>query len=204
MDITEVSLGEVTEQYLNYIEQVEEIMPDELADFLVVASRLLLIKARALLPQLMPEEVGQNDLTEQLRLYRMFVEVSKKINDMWLDTRVAYGRIEPFRIPENPIPPENLTTTNMQNVMRRLIHKLTPSKKLPRTYIDRTVSLKEKIEELRNFLKRNKRVSFSEMLGTGNRTEIIVSFLAILELVKQKTVELHQQELFSEITIESV
>lgn len=202
LDISEISLAHVTEQYLDYLEKVEEIQPDELADFLVVASRLLLIKARALLPQLMPEEEGQNDLTEQLRLYRMFVEVSKKINDLWLDPRVSYGRVEPFKMSENPTPPENLTTFNLQNVMRRLIHKLAPSKSLPKTYIDRTVSLKEKIEQFRSFLKKHKQILFSEMFDAGNRTEIIISFLAILELVKQKTVELHQHELFSEITIE--
>lgn len=205
LDISEIALAHVTEQYLEYIDQVEEIKPEELADFLVVASRLLLIKARALLPQLMPEEEGQNDLTEQLRLYRMYVDVSKKIHDLWNDPRAAYGRIEPFKLPEEPQAPANLSALSMDNVMAKLIRKLAPAKPLPKTYIDKTVSLKERIEHFRTFLKNHKSFSFSEMISDPrNKTETIITFLALLELVKQKTVQLNQNTLFSEISVERV
>lgn len=205
LNISDISLTAVTEQYLEYLDKVEEVQPEELADFLVIASRLLLIKARALLPQLMPEEENESDLAEQLRMYRKFVDVSKKVHDLWLDPRVSYGRVEPVRIPENPEPPANVTAELLEQYMKRLVHKLTPPKQLPRTYIDKTVSLKEKVDQFRALLKNHTRFNFSDVVHSrANRTETIVGFLALLELVKQKAIEIKQDALFEDIVIERV
>lgn len=205
MHISDISIGNVTEQYLDYIEQIEEIFPEELADFLLIASKLLLLKSRNLLPQLMPEEEAGVDLADQLRLYKMYVDVSKKINSIWEESFAAYGRKEPLKIPENPEPPENVTIENLRFVMNRVIHRLKPPKPIPKTHIDGTVSLKQKITQLRDFLKRKKKVSYKETLGESyNKTEAIVGFLAILELVKQRTAVLSQDTLFSDITIEQI
>lgn len=205
MHISEISLGEVTEQFLSYIDTIEKVHPEELADFLVIASKLLLMKSRALLPQLMPQEEMETDLADQLRMYKMYVDVSKKINERWENAQISYTRTEPVRVPENPEPPDNVTTDGLQACMKRLLHKLTPPKPLPKTHIDKTVSLKEKIKQFRDFLSSRKQFSYHEALGTEhNKTEAIVGFLAILELVKQRSATLRQSALFGDITIERV
>jgi len=202
LHISEVSIAKVTEQYLDYIDKLEEVVPEELADFLVLASRLLLLKSRNLLPQLMPQDEHEIDLADQLRMYKMYVDVSKKLNDLWENAPISYGRKEPVVIPENPDTPENVTSENMLVAMKRVIHRLKPPRPLPKTHIDKTVSLKEKIAQIRDFLQSRKSFTYKESLGEGyNKTEAIVGFLAMLELVKQKTATLHQDALFEDILI---
>ena len=89
--------------------------------------------------------------------------------------------------------------------MLQLVDRLTPPKPLPETAIVRAVSMKETIDRIRALLKKNRRLSFGELLTSAhNRTEVIVSFLALLELVKQKAVALRQREIFSDIVIEKI
>src|SRR5437870_4122535 len=78
LPITDVSLAKITEDYVNYL-QIQKVPPEDLADFLVVASSLLLIKSRALLPQLQIDEEEGPDLASQLALYKEFVEMAKEI-----------------------------------------------------------------------------------------------------------------------------
>jgi len=205
MDISEIALSEVTEQYLAHLESIEEAEPQELADFLVVATRLLYIKSKLLLPSLAGDEDDGAQLEDQLRLYRAFVEASKKLNKMWLDETHGYVRIEPPTKPTHIEMPANVHLDVLHSVMVHIITRLAPPKPLPQAYIDRAVSLKEKVETLRNLLKKARRVGFTELLEDANsRTEIIVSFLALLELVKQHTAVINQTDNFSNIFIERV
>ncbi len=205
LTIGEVSLSRVTEQYLHYLDQMEEKNPDELADFLVVATRLLLLKSKSLLPQfgMTDEEEGQS-LEDQLRLYKRFVDVSKKFHKAWLGPDRAVFRIEPPRKKEGFVPPVNVTAEALRQSMVRLVYRLAPPKPLPETRIDATISMKEKIDRIRDLLRatRGKELSFHEVLEESrNKTEIIVSFLALLELMKQQQLALHQQDSFSDIVI---
>src|SRR3989339_612781 len=204
MEIGHVSISSVTEPFLQYLDTLEEKDAQELADFLVVAAKLLLLKSRTLLPQLEVDEDEGMSLEDQLRLYRRFVEVSKQINTMWLDgTRKAYGRVEPPIRPEQTIQPDNLSQDTLRQSMIQLVQRLAPPKPLPETYIDRTVSMKEKVDILRRLLsKRGSHISFYEFLADAKtKTEVIVSFLAILELVKQHSASVNQINNFSDIII---
>jgi len=205
MEISEISISAVTEQYLDYLDTLEKVDPQDLADFLVIAARLLLLKSKTLLPQFAPEEEEEESLEEQLKLYRAFVDASKKIEKRWNDSLVAYSRVETPTPPKEVYKPDNLGLETMHQTMVQLLDRLAPPKSLPRTYIDKTVSMKEKVDFLRKMLKKNKNVRFVELLSdTKSRTEIIVSFLAILELVKQKSVYLQQESSFEDIVISSV
>lgn len=202
LSINEIALSEVTDQYVRYIDTLEEVEPAELADFLVVATRLLLLKSKQLLPQFLPEEEDEGDLAEQLRRYKQFVEVSKKINDLWNQPTRGYQRFEPVQIEPPTELPANVTFEALSASMKRLLYRISPPKPLPRTHIDATVSLKEKINHLRSLLRRKKQLTFWETIGDkNNKTELIVGFLAMLELVKQKTVVLEQKQAFDDILI---
>lgn len=203
LEIGEVAISEVTEQYLQYIDQLEDdVNPVLLSDFLIIATKLLLMKSRNLLPQFgdKEEEEGQ-DLESQLKLYKAFVDVSKQLQLQW-GGLVGFFRYEPPKKAEGFVPPQNVTTDVIHDKMIRLVDKLAPPKALPKTNINAIVSLKQKINNLRKLLKRKKKFSFGELVeDKASKTDVIVSFLALLELAKQQHVAVSQSQRFGEIVI---
>ncbi|HBU07134.1 MAG TPA: hypothetical protein DEB09_03550 [Candidatus Magasanikbacteria bacterium] len=206
LNISELALSQVTEQYLRHLDKIEEKKPEDLADFLVVATKLLFLKSRLLLPQFGVEEDEGPSLEEQLRLYKAFVEASKKLNKSWLDSSIrSVFRVEPPKKPSGFLPPSNFSFESLKESINKLLYRLTPPKPLPRTHIDKSITIKEKIDQIRNLLKKGQSASFSQILNDSkNKTEVIVVFLALLELVKQKTVVLNQGDNFSDIMINKV
>lgn len=205
LSITELAISEVTEQYLSYLEALEEKQPEELADFLVIATRLLLLKSKNLLPQLVEDDEDGPSLEEQLRLYKAFLEASHKLNKKWLAGQSAKFRIEPPRRPDSFVPPVNFSNNNLLQSMQKLLSRLKPLKDLPQRRIDSGVTVKEKFEQIKSLLHQVKQLSFSQTLSNAeSRTEVIYTFLALLELVKQKSVALNQQGNFREIIINRV
>lgn len=205
MDISEVSLSTVTEQYLRYLEKLEEREPEEMADFLLIAARLLLLKSKKLLPMLQPEEDEGPSLEDQLRLYQAFVEASKKLNKRWLSGVRADFRVEPPRRPSEFVPPKNLNQALLQEFFLKLLQRIRPLPELPQARMDKAVSVRDKIETIRALLQKAESVSFRELLGkASSRSEVIASFLALLELVKAEGVTLKQKSSFHDIIIEKI
>ncbi len=203
MDISDVSLSTVTEQYLKYLEQIEIKEPEEMADFLLIAARLLLLKSKKLLPMLQPEEDEGPSLEDQLRLYQAFVEASKKLNKRWLSGIRSDFRVEPPRRPSEFVPPKNLSQTLLQEFFLKLLQRIKPLPELPQARMDKAVSVRDKIETIRALLQKAESVSFRDFLGkASNRSEVIASFLALLELVKTEKVILKQKKTFEDILIE--
>ncbi len=202
MEISEVSISSVTEGFLAHLDTLEETEAEELADFLVIAAKLLFLKSKNLLLLQETEEDEGISLEDQLKLYREFVKASKSLNEKWMSGKIGYERIEPPRIPKEIPLPENLTVHEIQSAIERLLERIKPPKPLPETRIDRTVSLKETVARLRTLLDTAKKTSFKQWIpDSASRTEIIVGFLALLELVKQKEIDVKQSEAFSDIAI---
>ncbi len=205
MEISEISISQVTEQFFNYLNKLEEKCPEELADFLVVATRLVYLKSKTLLPYLMPEEDEGPNLADQLRLYKMFLEASGKINKMWNEEKQAYGRFEPPLIPKDFVLPQNAGLEDLKTAYLQLLKRLKPVDPLPQIKIDRSISVKRQIDSIYNLLKSTKKVSFSEIVKTaGSRTEVIVNFLAILELLKAEKIFITQNNSFEDIEINKI
>jgi len=203
LDITELSLAKVTDDYLNYVNTSPNIRSEELADFLVVASKLILIKSKQLMPNLItPEEEGI-DLETQLKMYREFVHASQKINTMIKERRWAYGRERSsFGEMIGFFPPKGLKTADVREAFERIVKRLEPYIALPKEALQRTVSISEKIEHIRKLIGEQAQTKFSEVLSSAkNKTEVIVSFLALLELTKRRVVSASQENLFEDITI---
>lgn len=203
--ITEFAISEVTEHYLAAIENLEERDPDDLADFLVVATKLLILKSKSLLPQFFQEEEDEQSLEAQLKLYKQFVDASKHIARHWNTPERSYPRIEPPRIQTEVVLPLNVTQDKLHAAMLHLVRLLAPRKALPEVRIDKAVSVKEKIAQIHVLLANMKRCSFGQVITDAkNKTEIIIGFLAILELVKQRVVVLSQKETFDDIVISRI
>ncbi len=205
MNISEVSLSDITEQYLKWVSELEE-RSEELADFLVIATKLLYLKSRLLLPYLYPaEEENGVGLADQLKLYKRFVAASEHVHELWQRLFISYGRIEPPLKQEGFTVPANALPDNLHSSMHLLLKRLKPVNPLPQLSIDRTVSVKERIESIYEALQKIKQLSFKQMLGkTESRSEVIITFLAILELVKQEKVSIDQVDSFADMMLKKV
>jgi segregation and condensation protein A len=205
LDITEVALSEVADQFMKYLATIEDKNPDELADFLVVASRLLLIKSRILLPNLHIEDESEAfELETQLKIYKEYHEASKKIENILAEKKALFVRNKiPLDIEVIFNPPKNLEGNKLKKIFLEVIKEIEPVVKLPKKSMLRAVSIREKIEHIRNQILSGINLNFSDLIKESkDRTEVVVSFLGILELVKQRHVVVKQDNMFEEITLE--
>jgi len=205
LDISQVSLAAVTDGYLHHLEQDHDIPPEELTDFLVVASKLLLIKSKLLLPYLFLHEDEQvDDLEAQLKIYKEYLEASKVVEGMIAKRRFMFvhDRLPPIEV--GFAPPRSLSTDQMAELFSAVIRRLEPFVQIrPEASIEKTVSIHEKIKQIGSLLSRATRTGFKEILASAqSRTEIVVSFLALLELVKQRSVVVRQDSQFNDIVID--
>jgi segregation and condensation protein A len=188
LDISKLSLANVTDGYLGYLHGDHAIPPEELADFLVVATRLLFIKSRLLLPFLnLGEAEPEGDLESQLRIYKEYLDASKVIEAMIGKRRFLYVH------------------EKMAEIYRAMLVRLEPLLKVPKAVIEKTVSIHEKITQIRGMIAKASDLSFRHVLLTAeSKTEIIVSFLALLELVKQRSVAVTQDARWGDIMIKNL
>ncbi len=210
LDITQVSLAKVADQYIAHLKALVNLDPEEMADFLVVASRLLLIKSKALLPYLLPEEEAEiEDLEEQLRMYKEFLEATKRIETMIAGKKFMFVRefsrkslIANFTAGIFA-PPPKLKAADLGAIMQEFIANIAPAAApLEEKTVTSTLSIEEKISMIIDVVARKVCSRFSELLSSSStKVEIIVSFLAMLELVKQRSITAEQGELFAEIEI---
>ena len=207
LEITQVSLAQVTEQYIKILNQStpEQVTSTELADFLVVAARLLLIKSKALLPFLQWDEEDEADeLTKQLKIYKEYLEASKVIAKLLGEKTFSFSRVKLWTTEEIGFaPPPMLKTENLRASFASVIANLDSFVNIPTDVIRKTIDIQEKIQQIRDHIAAKVSTNFSEILRQAkDKTEIIVSFLALLELIKQRTVVVRQSKNFEDITVE--
>ncbi|MBU2508940.1 MAG: segregation/condensation protein A [Patescibacteria group bacterium] len=207
LDISKVSLANVAEQFVEHVHNNPSIPPEELADFLVVAAKLMYIKSKQLLPSLYDEELEEGmDLEAQLREYQRFVSASKEIEKMWNSGKRSYTREGAERAAMKQfkgfVTPIGITPDLLMHTMRRIISRLEPLVHLPKVNVERVVTIQQKIQDLFQRIKSHANTTFRSFVsGTKDKTERVVSFLALLELVKQRFVDVDQSELFNDIDI---
>jgi segregation and condensation protein A len=205
LDITRVSLAKIADQYLEYVANTQNITLEHLADFLSIAARLILIKSKALLPMLEfteEEEAEINDLEYQLAEYKKFKEASKNLSVLFHGSKKSFSR-ESFS-GQSVIfyPPENITAGDLAKAFSKILGEIPVIEKLQQELVEEVLTLEEKIGHLQDTLKNKIQTSFSEFVADAkDKIEVIVSFLAMLELVKQQLIHVEQGELFSEIKL---
>ncbi|MEK7584871.1 MAG: segregation/condensation protein A [Patescibacteria group bacterium] len=202
LDVTSISLAKVTDQYLNFIRDEGQLPPDEVADFLVVASKLIYIKSRYLLPTLPLPDEDEGELERQLKIYREYYEASKVIHRMLGRKHFAFVRAHPLKLPrlQGFSPPQHVTLAVMADAFRAVIGRLEYIAQLPRFILKKTVSIREKIQALTEAISRGV-LTFHSFYDISNKQDVIVSFLALLELVKLRVVHVKQSSIFSDIVI---
>ena len=205
--ISEVSLGQVADAYLQYVRSLDVRDPEELAEFLVVAAELLLIKSKTLLPNisLTEEEEGSiEELERRLTEYKQVRALAEGIRKLERTKRSLFTREEGV-LQAFFYPPPKLTAAILAHTIISLLASIPKKEKLAREKIRKIISLDEKIKQIQNLFEERIEHAFSEMVrGAGEKVEVIISFLAILELAKQQFFDLRQNALFEEIMITRV
>lgn len=213
LDITEVSLFAVTEQYLAFLRDGEQIDLGALAEFIAVGARLLLLKSRALLPR-DPDEAFESDedeadadpadLLAALQEYRRIRAAADYLRSLENEHRTGYRRDVPP--PEVPLPTglDQVTLDRLMAVFAEVLTRLPaePAQKQPRVYQRSSVRLQDRVQRIAKLLDRRGHVPFREIVEQAtSRLEVIVDFLAVLELIKSGYLEARQEAAFGEIEL---
>jgi segregation and condensation protein A len=207
LDITQVSLAQITNQYLDYLARLSDRDPESLADFLVVAAKLLLIKSRVLLPQppALPvydeEDVGE-DLVRQLIEYRRFKGAAhwlKEVDDRGLR---AYLRLAGTPALEQPVDLGEVTLDDLLVAVREALAIKEPAPSVNGAVPPVTITIADQMVFIERRVTRSRTVSFRRLLRQAtSRLEVIVTLLALLEMIKQRKVTVRQDRLFGDIQI---
>ncbi len=211
LDITRLALAQVTDQFLNYLSKIQDREPDEVSAFLVVATKLLQIKSSALLPntatddfQSSEEEDPGDALARQLIIYRKFKEKAQ-----WLDIRQDAGLHSYLRIAAVPykyvskIDITNITLEDLQEVARSIFTKNWDLQRLDTVVSLPKITIRDRIQTILFLLHETQQLLFKNIPRNQTRTEIVISFLAMLELIKQNILLAQQDSLFGDIRLES-
>jgi segregation and condensation protein A len=208
LDITALALAQVTDQYLNYIHQMQ-VPADEISAFLVVAAKLLQIKSEALLPRSPVREPGEEDLGEalarQLQIYKRFKEVAN-----WLEEREAqhlrtYLRVAPPLKIEGRLDMSDITLDDLLSAAQDIFSEQADKQALGTVISMPRITIREKINLIAERLGQNPNTTFKSLFGRKpSRLEVVVTFLALLELVKRYRVAARQAGLFNDIQIEKM
>ena len=206
LDITAVSLAMVTDQYLAYLNGLEEVNADEISAFLVIAAKLLQIKSEALLPrpparEPCDEDAGQS-LVDQLKLYKRFKEIGGWMHER-LDANLrTYLRVAPPPKVEAKLDLSNITLEKLVQAASEAFAKEAAKKPLGDVIAPPRITIREKIDMIAKTMRTVERSTFRTMLTQGaSRLEIVVTFLAMLELIKRYRLQAHQEGLFEDIEI---
>jgi segregation and condensation protein A len=209
LDITVISLAQVTDQYLAYLRIVKEVHPDDLADFMVVAAQLLLIKSRALLPQ-PPKTVEEQDqvgedLVRQLYEYRRFKRIAQILQQRDQEGQHMYPRtVPPSKLMRAWKPKANLEGVSLDGLITALHALLSQQVEAGSEFsvVPYTVTIEDKIARIDALFHSSQVLTFDSLLDdAGSRIEVIVTLLAILEMIRNGRVSVRQEHLFGEIWI---
>lgn len=205
LDITELSLSKVTDEFLEHIRNNENIHLEHLADFLTVAARLILIKSKAILPMLKfseEEEEEIKDLTYQLAEYKKFKEASLKLGAMAEERHICYSREGFIGVAPVFYPPEDLNAYDLKKYFLSVLSEIPIVERLEEEIVSEVITLEERINDLETMLREKVQSSFSSLVEKAkDKVDVIISFLAMLEMVKQRIIMVDQKELFEEIQL---
>lgn len=201
LHINDVSLSTVTEDYLGYLNKLGGFSPAEVSSFVFVASTLLLIKSKSLLPNLdlTSEEEGDiRDLEERLRLYKLFMKLGENVKSNF-GQKIIFAPLERKNKNIVFLPDDQITKESMMTFAKNVLGAMPQKVFLPKVEVRKVVSLEEMIDKLTERIKNSLQMNFKDFTGNGKRVNreekivVIVGFLAMLELVRQGIINATQE-----------
>ena len=212
IDIIDIEINEITKQYLDYINKMEELNINVAASYLVMAAELMEIKSKSLLPineeeneDEEDEAVSKEKLINKLIEYQKYKDMVGTFKDMEAERQNIYVK-SPEKISnyvDNKIINNNDTTVDdLVNAFKKFLERIDKEKPITTKITSKEYSVKERKKSIRNILKERKKVLFTELFEKKETSFIVVTFLSILEMVKEKEITIRQDANFKDITIE--
>ncbi|MFC4777513.1 segregation and condensation protein A [Paenibacillus sp. GCM10023252] len=220
IDIHEVSISEITDQYMEYLNSMQELELEVTSEFLVMAATLLSIKSKQLLPKppiIEDDEYYEewpddgldprDELIQKLIEYRKYKQIAVQLREKELVRSLVFSRepddLTPYMTNEEPKNPvEGLHLSDLIAAFQKALRRAARRNFVATVQRDE-ISVKDRIVDIVEVLKQYETVRFSKLIRTGmGRHEIVVTFLAILELMKMKHIRCYQHQLFDDIVIQ--
>jgi segregation and condensation protein A len=213
--VNDIALSKVTDDFISHIQALGQFPMADSANFILIASTLLLIKSKSLLPTLdltSEEEQGINDLETRLKIYQEIKNASIHVKNLFgKDIIFQPSQSRPAEIMFSPDP--SMTIAGLSASIAALIRALPKKELLPKALVQKVMSLEEMIGRLTERVTKSLRMSFKEFAKMGDpagseggkqlKVHVIVSFLAMLELVKQGIINVTQENAASDIHMET-
>ena len=211
INIVDIEINEITRQYLDYINKMEELNINVAASYLVMAAELMEIKSKSLLPidekeidNEDEEVVSKENLINKLIEYQKYKDMVNTFKDMESDRQKIYVKA-PEKISnyvDNIIKNDNDTSVDdLVAAFKKFLERIDKEKPITTKITNKEYSVKERKKGIRNILRERKKVLFTELFEEKNVSYIVVTFLSILEMTKEKEITIKQDNNFNDITI---
>ncbi len=209
IDIYDIKIEDITKQYLDYIKKMKELNLEVASEYLVMASELIEIKSKLLLPKKKEldednyEEDPREILIERLLAYKKYKNVTKEFKDLELTRKMVFTK-EPDnlnRYIREEVKDEELGVSDLIDAFNNLMKRKELDRPLATKITKKELSVSEKVNKIKNILKNKKKINFEEIFEVPTKEEVIISFLSILEMVKKDEILLTQEGNFKNIVI---
>ncbi len=209
LDIKDIFISEITAEYLSYMDAVDELDMDTASEFLTMAATLLYIKSRQLLPRPPKDEEEQEDpeqlLIRQLRAYKAFKEAGASLDELFASARAAYTRLpEDVPLPPKEVAIDGATMDALYTAFLGILARADSPQAPPNTQHVRpdAYTVRAQMRRIRDVLAGKESVLFEELFTEhAAKMEIIVTFMALLEMIAHSEIVLHQKKPFAPIRI---
>ena len=213
MDIYDINISEIADQYIDYINQMEKMNLDITSEFLVMSSTLLYLKSKHLLPKVEneEEEITEEELIRRIIEYKKFKEISKVLREKYIIfSNRYYGFEEKIDLPKQKLEKkydEAIIPEIYENLVEKNNEKINQNaKNIEKIAITDNYTVASKVREMFRVLIKQKRFVFNKLFSIKkhNKQEVVTAFSGLLELSRRSKVETIQEELFGDITVEKV
>lgn len=211
MNIYDIHLNEITDQYIQYLNQMEEMNLEIASEFVVMASTLLYLKSKKLLPKQEEEEeeLTEEELIKRIIEYKKFKEISKVLKQNYIQNGNRYYKNqENIELPKQKLE-KDYDNTVIPNIYSELIERNRAkinqnAKNIEKIALVENYTVASKVKEMFKVLVKQKRFVFNKLfsLNKHNKQEVVTAFSGLLEMSRRKKVETTQEELFGDITVE--
>ncbi len=212
INIQDISIDEITKQYLDYINSMQKLDIEVASIYLVMAAELMLIKSNSLLPRTKDEETDEEDeelsresLINKLVEYEKYKELTKKLKNLESERKQIYTKA-PTKIESitnNKLTNDtNITIDDLLEAFKEFLERKDKEKPLNTKITTKEYSVKKRKNDIKKYLKEKKKALFTELFDKYNKSYIVVTFISILELAKEDEISLTQENNFSNIYIE--
>lgn len=212
IDIHDIKIIEITEQYLDYINKMEELNINVASEYLVMAATLMEIKSKSLLPkddvneeEVEDEEVSREALIQKLIDYEKYKEVTKNFKELEVSRREIYTKA-PSKLNEltdqRIVNDTNITLDDLMDAFAKYLERKDKEKPITTKVTNKEYSVRKRKNDIKTFLKDKKKALFTELFDEYNKSYVVVTFMSILELAKEDDITITQEGNFENIYIE--